>query len=85
VRLYLEVKVEMLHDAREIENVLRLLGDRGKRPLKHIEKVQGDDPQRIYRATPVKGWINSADQDEDGDFIRDYRIEVYSEKPTDLN
>lgn len=27
-------------------------------------------------ATPLRAWINDADQDADGDFIKDYRVEL---------
>lgn len=74
--LYLKVKVRMLDDRQEIRHALDLLGTRRGRPFLHIEKFMEGGPQRIYAAEPLEIWTNNADQDSDGDFIRDYRVEA---------
>lgn len=76
VGLYMKVVVRVLEDKNEIAHALNLLGKRRGKPFKHLEKFTGSGPQRIYEATPMSAWINDADQDADGDFIKDYRIEL---------
>lgn len=74
--LYMEAVVEVVVDKKEIASALELLGKRRGKPFTHPEKFSDNGSQRIYRATPLKWWVNDADQDGDGDFIRDFRIEV---------
>jgi nitroimidazol reductase NimA-like FMN-containing flavoprotein (pyridoxamine 5'-phosphate oxidase superfamily) len=74
--LYIEASVSMLENEEEISHGLDLLGDRRGKPFSHPEKFIGDGPQRIYRATPLRLWTNDANQDSDGDFIEDFRIEI---------
>jgi len=76
VGLYLDAKVEMIEDPAEIKTALKLLGNRRGKPFKYPAKFIGEGPQRIYRATAHKAWTNGADLDQDGDFIRDYRVEL---------
>ena len=72
----MNVTAEMVVDKKEIVLALELLGKRRGKPFTHPEKFSGNGAQRIYRATPKRWWVNDADQDDDGDFIRDFRIEV---------
>jgi len=74
--LYMSTDVRALEDSEEIKLALTLLGKRRGRPFLHIEKFIGSGTQRIYKAIPSRCWTNDSDQDEDGDFIKDYRIEI---------
>ncbi len=74
--LYIDAQVSALSDESEISSALQLLGARRGRPFLYPAKFQGDGPQRIYKATPLFLWTNDADRDNDGDFIRDFRIEI---------
>lgn len=74
--LYMRALVETLDDQKEILHALELLGQRRGRPFLHPEKFYGNGPQRIYKAAPQQCWINDADQDADGDFIKDYKVEI---------
>jgi len=74
--LYMNTDVRALENLEEIKLALTLLGERRGKPFLHIEKYIGSGTQRIYKAIPSKCWINDTDRDEDGDFIRDYRIEI---------
>jgi len=74
--LYMQASVRMLEDGEEIRHAIELLGARRGKPFEHIEKFMGHGPQRIYKATPIQIWINDAQQDADGDFIKDFRVEV---------
>lgn len=76
VGVYIEASASVVEDEDEIRRALDLLGARRKRRFEHPEKFLGNGPQRIYRATPIRIWTNDADQDADGDFIRDYRVQV---------
>lgn len=76
VGLYMDAAVEVVADGHEIALALELLGKRRGKPFLHPEKFSGDGSQRIYRATPKIWWINDADQDSDGDFMKDFRMEV---------
>lgn len=76
VGLYLECTVAALGDAAQISAALDLLGKRRGKPFEHPEKFIGEGPQRIYKATIQKAWLNNAIKDADGDFIKDYRDEV---------
>lgn len=74
--LYIKAGVDVLTDIDEIKEALVLLGKRRGKSFDHPEKFVANAQQRLYRATPHKAWINDAEQDADGDFIKDYRIEV---------
>ncbi len=76
VGLYLRVMVEMIEDKTLIQSALDVLGTRRGKPFLDIGKFLSDGPQRIYKAVPIEGWINDADKDQEGDFIKDYRIPV---------
>lgn len=76
VGVYLRATSEALVDPAEIDRALVLLGDRRGRPFLFPKKFQNEGPQRIYKATPVEAWINDADQDSDGDFIKDFRVPI---------
>ncbi len=72
----MDATVDILDQPDDISVALELLGKRRGRPFEHIGKFIGDGPQRIYKAIPSKIWMNDADQDKDGDFIKDYRVEI---------
>lgn len=76
VGLYIQAKASVLTEDAEIKQALDLLGERRGKPFLHVEKFMGDGPQRIYKAEPLKLWTNDADQDADGDFIKDFRVSV---------
>lgn len=74
--VYLQCTALVLSDEAEIRHALYLLGERRGEPYARTDKFQARGPQRIFRATPQAVWVNDADKDEDGDFVRDYRVEV---------
>jgi len=76
IGLYIQARVTVLGDTEEIRYALDLLGKRRGKPFLHLEKFKDDGPQRIYKAMPLKVWTNDAHQDADGDFIKDFRVEV---------
>lgn len=74
--VYIKAKASALDDMSDIKHGLDLLGERRGKPFLHIEKFLSDGPQRVYKATPIQIWTNDADQDKDGDFIKDFRVEI---------
>lgn len=75
---YLQCTAQALTMDEEIRTGLLLLGARRGKPFEQIDKFKAAGPQRVFKATPLRCWINDADQDADGDFIRDYLVEVDS-------
>jgi nitroimidazol reductase NimA-like FMN-containing flavoprotein (pyridoxamine 5'-phosphate oxidase superfamily) len=76
VGVYIQASADIVEDHEAIRSALALLGARRAKPFLHMDKFLPGGPQRIYRATPLEAWINDADKDNDGDFIRDFRISV---------
>lgn len=74
--LYLEALAEEIIDRTEIIKALDLLGNRREKPFQYIENFSPPGPQRIYKATPRQVWVNDAIKDSNGDFLRDYRIQI---------
>lgn len=74
--VYIQATAEELSIKTQVRRALDLLGRRRGKPFKHTKKFMGSGSQRVYKATPQAFWINDAEQDEDGDFVKDYRVEV---------
>lgn len=75
IGLYIKGYAETVTDIREVQHAVELLGRRRGRPFTSINNfING--PQKIYKAVPEKLWLNDAKQDEEGNFIKDFRIEV---------
>lgn len=74
--VYLQCEASVVDDESEVARALELLGSRRGKPFKDISKFMSPGPQRIFKAVPLQTWMNDADQDQDGDFIRDYRVEI---------
>ena len=75
--VYVLAKAQMLTDKEEIANGLRFLDGRvGKQKdsQARVLEFMGENPRRVYKATPEKFWMN-ADGDTDGKYI-DIRVEV---------
>lgn len=74
--VYMNCNVECLEDEEEIIEALQLLGKRRGDPYKNMNKFLSKKLQRVYKATPLQIWMNDAEKDDDGDFVRDFRVEV---------
>ena len=74
VGLYGKAIAQVVADAPETRQALGLLGKRRGKLFKIEKYMQG--PQRIYKAELTELWINDAEQDTDGDFIKDFRIKL---------
>ncbi|HSX02750.1 MAG TPA: pyridoxamine 5'-phosphate oxidase family protein [Candidatus Saccharimonadia bacterium] len=73
--LYIETTVEQLSDPAEIGAAIVNMSNVRGRPLS-LEKFMRDSGQRIYRAKPVRAWINHAIKDPAGDFVVDQRYQI---------
>ena len=43
---------------------------------KEFERFTGSAIRRIYKAIPSRAWMNDIETDENGEYIRDIRVEV---------
>ena len=76
--VYVEATAAALTDATDIAVARRRLAERagksGGDPS--AERLVASGVQRIYRATPKRVWVNAFENDDQGTFIRDIRIEI---------
>lgn len=71
--VYIVAKAFELDDPEEILAVRRL--KKGNTYQPQPGEFQDDAIRRIYKAIPVRGWMNDAEE-KNGEFIRDYRVEL---------
>lgn len=74
--VYLQCQAKVIEDSAAVRFALGLLGNRRGKPFTRTERYMDGGPQRIFMAKPTVAWMNDAEQDEHGDFIRDYRVEL---------
>lgn len=75
--VYLQCTVQELNSPEEILTAKGVLDERvGKQKERNAENYMGNAVLRGYKATPVKVWMNDDDKDENGNYIRDIRVEV---------
>lgn len=74
--VYVQATARQVTRPEEVELVMKLLGDRrGKAFDKPVtDMIEGD--HRVFKATPTAIWINDAEQDDNGEFVKDYRVKV---------
>jgi hypothetical protein len=69
--LYLQSEACEVRDLKEIRKACRLKDPDRDKP----ERFMGDNIRRVYKASPIRMWINEIEMDGSR-FIRDYRVEV---------
>jgi hypothetical protein len=77
--LYNEAHAEVLEDRAEAASghqVLRELKERFYGAMGELDAYLGPGTQRIYRATPLKAWVNQSERDGAGVITKDSRYEV---------
>lgn len=74
--VYIRAEATEVVVPKEAERALGLLGDRRGRIFdkKITDVIEGG--HRVYKATPKALWINDAEQDANGEFVKDYRAVV---------
>lgn len=70
--VYIEADVEELNDAEEINKIRNA---KKQALVNDASEFLGDAIRRCYKATPKRMWMNDAEE-KDGQFIRDYRVEI---------
>lgn len=71
--LYIQARAEELEDIQEIR---RLRQAKSKGHADDAVNFVGRAVRRAYKAIPEKIWMNDAEFDEQGAFIRDYRVQL---------
>ena len=71
--VYIEAKAVELTDPGEILNVREI--KKGEGYITQPNDFLGGAVRRVYKATPQNVWMNDAEV-KDGDFIRDYRVDI---------
>lgn len=76
--LYLEATATELNDKDEIQAARALSQNRKGAVISETEyqRFMGDAVRRIYKAVPLRAWINDVENDKDGKYIRDVRVEI---------
>lgn len=72
--VYVQATAKALTDIEEVREASKLLADRKNREPRNPEQYLGEYPRRIYKATPIKFWMNG-DGQVNGNYI-DTRVEV---------
>jgi nitroimidazol reductase NimA-like FMN-containing flavoprotein (pyridoxamine 5'-phosphate oxidase superfamily) len=75
--VYLQCTVKELNSPEEILAAKGVLDERvGKEKERNAQNYMGDNVLRGYKATPVQAWMNDDEKDENGNYVRDIRVEV---------
>lgn len=75
--IYFKATAQELNSKDEALAALQVLDGRvGKNQERDFANYSGDAVLRVYRATPQSVWMNDDDKDENGNYVRDIRIEV---------
>jgi len=72
--VYFEAKAGMVEDKAEIERALKLLYNRKRRPVPRAGIFVGQAARKVYRAVPVKVWINDIASKEEE--LKNIRTEI---------
>lgn len=75
--VYVEATAAALEARAEIEQAKQNMARRvGKILGPEIDRLLEERLQRIYRATPTRVWMNSFENDDNGCYVRDIRVEI---------
>ena len=75
--VYIEATAAALDNPVEIARAKRIIGMRvGKKLGAETDRLLDAGIQRIYRATPKRVWMNGFENDENGCYLRDIRVEI---------
>ncbi len=83
--VYIKAEAENLSDKSDILTALHLLDSRvGKTKQRNASDFSGDAVLRGYKAKTQKVWMNRDEEDEQGQYVCDIRVEVPLESLKDL-
>ncbi len=75
--VYVKATVSELNDPDEILAAKAVLDERvGKEKERNADNYTGNAVLRGYKATALQVWMNDDDKDENGNYVRDIRVEV---------
>lgn len=75
--VYIKATVSELNDPDEILAAKAVLDERvGKEKERNANNYMSDAVLRGYKATTIQVWMNDDDKDENGNYLRDIRVEV---------
>jgi nitroimidazol reductase NimA-like FMN-containing flavoprotein (pyridoxamine 5'-phosphate oxidase superfamily) len=75
--VYVKATVSELNEPEAILAAKAVLDERvGKEKERNAENYMGDAVLRGYKATAMQVWMNDDDKDENGNYVRDIRVEV---------
>lgn len=75
--VYIQARVRELTKESEVLAALKALDARvGKDKERDIKEYSGKAVLRGYQATPLKIWVNDDEKDENGNYVRDIRVEI---------
>lgn len=71
--VYMEGTAHEVNDENEVEQIVSWQSGSMK---VSFGQVMGDSIHRFYKFTPLRIWMNDDQKDENGDYIKDIRVEV---------
>lgn len=75
--VYLQAVVQELSDKDEVLTALKVLDTRvGKNKERDFANYSGAAVLRVYKATVSRIWMNDDEEDGNGNYIRDIRVEI---------
>jgi hypothetical protein len=77
--VFIEASAEPLHDSDEAAYglaYLQAVRETIDGTMGTVGYFTGNAPQRIYRATSQRVWVNQSDRDNRGNIIRDRRVQI---------
>lgn len=76
--LYIEAKATELSKEDEIQAARAIMQARKGATVLETEyrRFVGDAVRRVYKAKPLRAWVNDIEKDAAGNYVRDIRVEV---------
>lgn len=73
--VYVRAKAQALSDEKEVENALKLIMKKEKKPLPPVEEYMPGAPKGVYKAVPIAVWINDL-EGKGEDILKYLRLEI---------
>jgi len=71
--VYIEAEA---HEVNDIDELTKLIKDHADDWSRRLEQTTGEGIHRYYRSIAKNIWVNDAETDENGKYIKDIRVEV---------
>ncbi len=73
--VYIEAKAIVVDDPVEIKRALKLLQERGGKPMPSVEEASGSALRNVYKAVPTTIWVNDIKEKKDAK-LKSVRLEI---------